>query len=133
MSSSNALQSSSRMVSGKIFVPQKCRLCDLRFSKSLKFAELGYPQELLNSIETGASLSYHEIALKKEFIVVLLRNLKSFSGHVIGIRYVVENMNPYLLFLKSVSGSKTGARLILPRMNCTFGKNDFPIPQLRRC
>ena len=96
-------------------------------------AELRYPQELLNSIEAGASLPDHEIALKKGFIVMLLRNVKPSSGHVNGTRYVVENMTPNLLFLTSVSGSKTGVRLILPRMNCTVGKDDFPIPRFRRC
>ena len=55
-------------------------------------ADLKYPQELLNSIEVGASLSDHEIALKKGFIVMLLRNIKPSAGHANGTRYVVENM-----------------------------------------
>ena len=80
-------------------------------------AELWYLVELLNSIEVGSSLPDHEIALKKGFIVMLLRNIKPSSGHVNGTRYVVDNTTPNVLFLTSVSGSKTGERLILPRMN----------------
>ena len=95
-------------------------------------AELRYPQELLNSIGARASLPDHEIALKKGFIVVLLRNIKPSSGHVNGTRYFVENMTFNLLFLTSVSGSKKGVRLVLPRMNCTVGKDDFLIPRFRR-
>ena len=88
-------------------------------------AELRYPKELLNSIEARASLLDHEIALKKGFIVMLLRNIKPSSGHVNSTRCVVENMTFNLVFLTSVSGSKTGVRLILPQMNCTVGKDDF--------
>ena len=95
-------------------------------------SELNYPVELLNSIEVGASLPDHEVALKKGFIVMLLRNIKPSSGHVNGTRYVVENMTPNVLFLTSVSDSKTGEQLILPRMNCTVSKDDFPMPGFRR-
>ena len=96
-------------------------------------AELRYPQELLNSIEVGSSLLYHEISLKKDFIVLVLRNIEPSVEHVNGARYVVESMNPNLLFLTSVFGSRKRALLILPRMNCTISKDDFPIPGFRRC
>ena len=38
----------------------------------------------------------------------------------------------YMIFLMSVSGSKTAERLVLPRMNCTVSKDDFPIARYRR-
>ena len=95
-------------------------------------AELRYPVELLNLIEVGASLPYREIALKKGFIVMLLPSIMPSSGHVNGTRYVVDNLTPNVIFLTSVSGSKTGERPILPRMNCTVSKDDFPIPGFRR-
>ena len=96
-------------------------------------AELRTPVELLNSIEVDASFPYHEIALKKGFIVMLLRNTKHSSGHGKRTRYVVDDVTPNVLLLTSVSGSKTGERLILPRMNYTISKDDFPIPGFRRC
>ncbi len=49
-------------------------------SKAGSKAELRYTQELLNSVEAGASLSYHEIKLKKGFIVMLLRNISYLPG-----------------------------------------------------
>ena len=79
-------------------------------------AELSYPVELLNSIEVAASLPDHEIALKRGFIVMLLRNIKPSSVHFNGTRYIVDNVTPNVLFLTSVSRSKTGERPILFRM-----------------
>ena len=95
--------------------------------------EWRYAQEFLNSIEAGGSLPDHEVALKKGFIAILLRNIKPSYGDVKVTRYATENMTPNLLLLKSVSASKTGVRIILHRMNCTVGKDDFPIPGFRRC
>ena len=54
------------------------------------------------------------------------------SGHVNWARYAVSNMAPNMLFLTSVSGSKTGERLTLPRNICTVFKDDFPIPLFRQ-
>ena len=92
-----------------------------------------YAEELLNSIEVGASLPDHEISLNKRFVVMLLRNIKPSAGYVNGTRYVVVRMITNLLFLTSVSGSKTGSRVMLPRRNCRVSKDDFPIPGLKRC
>ena len=91
-------------------------------------AELRYPQELLNSIEVGSSLPDHETSLKKDFIVILLRNMKPSVGHVNSARYVAESMTHNLLFLRSVFGSKKVDRLMYPRMNFAVNKDDFPTP-----
>ena len=45
-------------------------------------AEHRYPIELLNTVEVGASLPDHVIALEKGFIVMILRNINPSSGHV---------------------------------------------------
>ena len=95
-------------------------------------AELRYPQDHFNSIEVGASLPDHKISLKKGFIVKFLRNMKLSAGHVNGTTYVVVRITTNLLFLTSVSGSKTVSRLKLPRMNCTISKDGFLIPGFRR-
>ena len=63
-------------------------------------AELKSTVELLNSIEVGSPLPDHEIALKKGFIVMLLRNIKPYTGNNNGTRYVVDNMTPYVFFLR---------------------------------
>ena len=41
-------------------------------------SEMCYLVELVNSIETGASLPDHEMATKKGFVVIRLRNIKPF-------------------------------------------------------
>ena len=71
-------------------------------------AELGHPVHLLNSIEVGASLPDHEITVKKGFIIILLREIKPSSGYVNRARYVVDKITSNVLFLTSMSGSKTG-------------------------
>ena len=98
-----------------------------------KSIELNYPQELLNSIDTGSSLPDHEIKLKKGFIVMLLRNVTQKSGHVNGTRYLVVNMAEHLLFFRAVSPTSKGNSLVLPRINCTPRMDDFPVLGFRRC
>ena len=80
-------------------------------------AGLRYTQELLNSIKGRASFPNHEIKLKIVFTVILLRNIKPCLFHVNETQYLVGRTSANLLFLISVSGSKKGARLRLPRMN----------------
>ena len=98
-----------------------------------KAMELKYPPKLLNSIDTGSSLPDHEIVLKDGFVIMLLRNIRQKCGHVNGTRYIVRKMTKNLLFLRAVSGTAKGNLLVLPRMNCIPGSDDFPIPGFRRC
>ena len=95
--------------------------------------ELKYTVELLNSIEVRASLPDHEIALKKGLIFKLLRNIKPSLRHAHGTRYVVDNMTNNVLFLASVTGSKTGDRLNYLNELCAVSKDYFPIPSFTRC
>ena len=98
-----------------------------------KAMELNYPTELLNSIESGSSLPDHKIKLKKGVVVMLLRKIRQNCGHMNGTRYVVHNMTKNLLFLRAISGICKGNSILLSRMNCIPGKDDFPIPGFRRC
>ena len=56
---------------------------------------------------------------------MLLRKIKPFSVYVNRTRYIIEKITPNVLFLISVSGPKTGERLLVPRINCTVTKDDF--------
>ena len=49
-----------------------------------------------------------------------------------GTRYVVAYMTKNLLFRRSVSGTAKGNSLVLPRMTCIAGVDDFPVPGFRR-
>ncbi len=64
---------------------------------------------------------------------MLLRNINPSSRHINGTRYVADTLNSHLMFLRSESLSKKDVQLILPRMNCSIGKDDFPIPGFSRC
>ena len=94
--------------------------------------ELRYPEELLNSLDTGSSMSDHMIKLKKVLVVVLLRNIRPKQGHVNGTRYVVINMTDSLPFLQALSGTNQGESFLLPRINCLPGMEEFLIPGFRR-
>ena len=67
----------------------------------------------------------HELKLKNNFIVMLLRNLNSTQGHVNGARYQVVRMSNALLILKSIMGVHAGKILALPRMPCSPGDEHF--------
>ena len=89
--------------------------------------ELSYPVEVLNTLSAGSALPDHELKLKKNFIVMLLRNLNPMHGHVNGARYQVVRMSNTLLILKSITGVHSGKILALPRMPCSPGDENFPI------
>ena len=91
------------------------------------FAELSYPVEVLNTLSAGSALPDHELKLKKNFIVMLLRNLNPAHGHVNGARYQVVRMTNTLLILKSIMGVHAGKILALPRMPCFPGDENFTI------
>ncbi|CDF77532.1 partial DNA helicase [Chondrus crispus] len=91
-----------------------------------------YPTEMLNTLTAGSALPDHKLMLKKDFIVMLLRNIDPTSGYVKGARYVIENVTNNLLCLRVTAGSHEGNRLCLPRMPCGPGDDKFPIPGFTR-
>lgn len=60
--------------------------------------------------------------------MMLLRNFRPNEGHVNGTRYVVVDMTESLLLLQSVSGRHQGDQIARPRINCSSGTEDVPIP-----
>ena len=72
------------------------------------------------------------MVLKKGYIVMLLRNIRPLDGHCNGTRYIVDKMTNSLLFLRVAVGAHKGAKLLLPRMPCGPGDNDFPVPGFQR-
>ncbi|KAK0417481.1 hypothetical protein QR680_013034 [Steinernema hermaphroditum] len=77
-----------------------------------------FPTEFLNSV-THSSLPPHELKLKKNCTVMLLRNLNINEGLCNGTRLRVENMRQNLLICKILSGDKAGETAFIPRITVT--------------
>ena len=86
--------------------------------KSIDTTEEGgadYPPEFLNTCELSG-IPPHSLALKPGCLVILLRNLDQRAGHCNGTKYVVVNIKPHVLELRSVDTYNRGATILLPRI-----------------
>ena len=58
-----------------------------------------YPTEFLSSIEMSG-LPQHELHLKKNAVIILMRNLDVKNGHCNGTRYIVLDISSELLTVR---------------------------------
>jgi hypothetical protein len=94
-----------------------------------------YTPEFLNTIELSG-LPPHLLKIKKGSMVILLRNMDAKNGHCNGTKYVVQNIRPHVLELRSINGTNIGDFLLLPRiisisktasLPFTLRRKQFPI------
>lgn len=71
-------------------------------------------------------------SLKKGYVIILLWNLQPWNGYVNGSCYTVDFKTNNFLLLRVASESNNGKRLILLRMLCKLGNDNFPIPGFKR-
>lgn len=86
--------------------------------KSIDTTEEGgadYPPEFLNTCELSG-IPPHSLALKPGCLVILLRNVDQGAGHCNGTKYVVVNIKPHVLEMRSVDTYNRGATILLPRI-----------------
>ena len=86
--------------------------------KSIDTTEEGgadYPPEFLNTCELSG-IPPHSLALKPGCLVILLRNIDQRAGHCNGTKYIVVNIKPHVLELRSVDTYNRGATILLPRI-----------------
>ncbi|KAL7491042.1 hypothetical protein ACHAWT_000513 [Skeletonema menzelii] len=78
-----------------------------------------FPTEFLNSLQLSG-IADHELLLKVNSVVVLLRNIDIRAGHCNGTRYFVKKLGEYRLVLKKLkSNGDNNDILILPRIPMT--------------
>ena len=65
-------------------------------------------------------------------IIMLLRNIDQQNGHCNGSRYVIEEILPHLLVVKSIIGINAGLKLLIPRFNLCPTDNILPFTMCRR-
>ena len=91
-----------------------------------------FPTEFLNSLSLSG-LAEHELKLKVNTVVILMRNMDIRAGHCNGTRYLVKHIGQYRLVLHKLDvkeGDKNKV-LILPRIPMRYGGERFPFELTR--
>ena len=78
-----------------------------------------YPPEFLNSTKISG-LPPHELKLKIEAPIMLLRNLDHRNGHCNGTRYKIVTANNHLLTARKVTGVDVEDIVLIPRITNAF-------------
>lgn len=96
---------------------------------------LQFTSEFLNSVEM-ADLPPHELKLKKNTIIMLLRNLDVSEGLCNGTRLVVTELCNNIIKAKIITGEYSGREVHIPRitidssksqLGCTMQRHQFPV------
>lgn len=91
-----------------------------------------YPPELLNTINLPG-LPPHQLKLKKNSIVMLIRNMSISRGLCNGTRLQVLDMRPTVIKVKILSGAHRGLTHLLPRVTLdTKDAKELPFNMHRR-
>ena len=75
-----------------------------------------YTHEVLNGLNISG-LPYHQIKLKIDVPIMLLRNIDQVSGLCNGTRLIVTNLGEYIIGAIILTGSHFGQKVFTPRMN----------------
>uniref|UniRef100_A0A914DXX8 ATP-dependent DNA helicase n=1 Tax=Acrobeloides nanus TaxID=290746 RepID=A0A914DXX8_9BILA len=111
---------------------------DTRIYKSIDKADDGepkgyieYPTEFLRTLNSSG-LPPHELKLKENTPVMLLRNLRPSIGLCNGTRLIVKRLHDHLLECEILTGEKKGNRVFITRISCTTEEGRFPFILSRR-
>ena len=85
--------------------------------------ELNYPIEMLNNIKEG--LPPHELNLKIDAIVMLIRNLSISDGLCNGTRLKIINLFEYNIEEEIVTGENIGRKVFIPRITLNTSETSF--------
>lgn len=92
---------------------------------------LKYPQETLNKIREG--LPDHKLVLKKNAIVMLIRNLSISDGLCNGTRLKIVNLHNHSIECKIITGDKKNNIVFIPRITlCTTETSSYPFTLYRK-
>ena len=91
-----------------------------------------FPTEFLNSLSLSG-MPEHELKLKVDTVVILLRNMDINAGHCNGTRYLVKCIGKYRLVLHKLDAKEDDKNkvLILPRIPLRYGGQSFPFELTR--
>ena len=85
-----------------------------------------FPTEYLNTLSLSG-LPEHELNLKVDTVVILLRNMDIKGGHCNGTRYLVKHIGQFRLVLHKLKAQDDDKNkvLILPRIPMRYGGKQF--------
>ncbi|EOA12327.1 hypothetical protein CARUB_v10007922mg [Capsella rubella] len=95
------------------------------------FDDMVYSQEFLNSINVSG-LPKHELTLKKEAPIMLLRNIDPKGGLCNGTRLIVTQMADHVIEARIVTGNSVNEKVLIPRMFVSPPDAKFPFRMRRR-
>jgi len=81
-------------------------------------AEILYPVEYLNTL-TANNFPAHKLHLKVGVPIMLLRNLNQSLGLCNGTRLIVTNLGDNIIEVIIITGTHTGQKTYIPRINLT--------------
>ena len=90
-----------------------------------------YPLEFINKL-TPSGFPNHELKLKVNATIILLRNFNPSKGHCNGTRYVIKQMSDHVLDAVVATGEHAGERLFIPRIPMTTDPERYPFHMTRR-
>ncbi|KMQ86402.1 hypothetical protein RF55_14615, partial [Lasius niger] len=87
--------------------------------------QLNFPTEFLNSV-TPSGMPVHQLKIKVNATIILLRNLNTKKGLCNGTRFIVTDLKPNLIYAEVLTGPSRGQIVFIPRID--FLPNDTEIP-----
>jgi hypothetical protein len=84
-----------------------------------------YPTEFLNSI-TPSGMPPHKLILKKNTIIMLVRNLSISRGLCNGTRLLIHHLYQHVIDAEILTGSNAGHRVLVPRIK--LAPSDVHLP-----
>lgn len=84
-----------------------------------------YPDEFMHGLE-ASGLPPHELKVKYNVPLMLLRNLNVSQGLTNGTRLLLKVAKPSVLICEIITGSKAGEIAFIPRVKCINNDGTFP-------
>ena len=86
---------------------------------------LNFPTEFLNSLDISG-LPAHQLDLKKDSVVILMRNLHTARGLINGTRMQVVTLLSHSIECTVLTGAARGTRVLIPRIKLTTTPGVLP-------
>ena len=93
--------------------------------------EVLYPIEFLNSLNFNG-FPQHELRLKKNIPIMLLRNINPSIGLCNGTRLMIIELGLKVIEAIIITGSHYGEKVFIPRVVLTYHDNKWPFILKRR-
>lgn len=93
--------------------------------------DLLYPEEYLNQL-SFPGLPLHELALKKDTPILLLRNMDPGNGLCNGTRLIVTQLLPFVIEARIMAGTSIGKRVYIPRFKLIHKDEELPFIFIRK-